>query len=186
MLDRFRSATYLVALKWKQGEARAIGTMRRPARQDLLVLFDIPPAGDFDHDLGRVPDTTEYIKLFGPRLLKHCGTDPVFVDARLIDDDRHREGFARHPLTELLERGRLAGAHPCPVTGLNRLEAYQAAVGRFAKNHAPLPVCLRLEASDLERGTLAADISTLLDQIQCEPGRVFVVVDLGGRQLAEN
>jgi hypothetical protein len=183
MLKRFGRARYLVALKWKQGEARAIGTARRPIKEDIIALFDMPPAGDFDHELGRVPEPTEHIKLFGPRLEKHCGSTPSFVDAVLVDDDRHSEGLARHPLTELLERGRLAGARPCPATSLDRSEAYQAAVLRFVRAHPEMPICLRLSPTQLERPTLASDVTTLLSKLECTANRVFLVLDLGGSGL---
>jgi hypothetical protein len=186
MLEQFRRAMNLVALKWKQGEARAISTVPRAVVGDLCVLFDMPPAGDFDHELGRVLEPTEHIKLFGARLEKHCGSNPVFIDAALVDDERHREGFVNHPLTELIERGRLAGSRPCPVTGLARTPEYQAAVARFVRDHPVMPLCLRLSASDLERSSLGVDLSTLLSDLKCDPARVIVVFDLGPRDLQES
>ncbi len=104
----------------------------------------------------------------------------------LVDDDRHGEGLAQHPLTELLERGRLAGARPCPVTGIDRSSAYQAAVHRFTRAHPLLPICLRLNASQLESPTLARDLASVLGELECAPNRTILVIDLGGRELTES
>jgi hypothetical protein len=48
MLRRFDHTCHLSILKWKQGESAALGTARIPPER-LIPLFDMPPAGDFDH-----------------------------------------------------------------------------------------------------------------------------------------
>jgi hypothetical protein len=168
------------------GEARALSTVALRVQRNTVALFDVPPAGDFDHELGRTPEPTEHIKLFGPRLAKYWGARPTFVDAALIDDERHREGLASHPLTELLERGRLEGARPCPVVGLGRSTEYMAAVARFVANHELLPICVRITATELESPSLAAERSALLSALGCETRRAYLVVDFGARHLDDD
>lgn len=185
MFEQSRSAIYLAALKWKQGEARAVATAKRSDREDMAILFDMPPAGDYDHELGRTPTPTEHIRLFGPRLEKHCGSMPVFVDALRVDDARHSDGLRTHPLTELLERGRLHGGRPCPVTNIDRSEGYQRAVERFCRHHPQLPIAIRLTASQLEGPALDVELSGLLALLGCEPERVFLVIDFGAPDLHE-
>src|ERR1700751_5083992 len=117
-LADFRHTDILAVLKWKQGERIALSTHRRgPSR--LHILFDMPPAGEFNHERGRPLTPTEHIRLFGRRLHEVWGKRVAFVDAGSIDDQTHHEGVARHPLTELLERARLAGATACPAISLS-------------------------------------------------------------------
>src|SRR5882757_8018245 len=106
----FRHTDCLAILKWKQGERTALATFR-PGPSRLHVVFDMPPAGDFDHEKQRPLTPTEHIKMFGRRLRDAWGNRVAFVDASCIDDELHKEGLTRHPLTELLERARL-GARP--------------------------------------------------------------------------
>ena len=102
-MEPFRHTDFLAILKWKQGERAALTTFR-PGPTRLHVLFDMPPAGDFDHEKQRPLTPTEHIKMFGRRLRDAWGTRVAFVDASCIDDELHKEGLTRHPLTELLER----------------------------------------------------------------------------------
>src|SRR5262245_22642613 len=117
MLGLFDHTCHLSILKWKQGESTAVGTANGD-RSRLIPLFEMPPAGNFDHERRRFLSPTEHIRLFGPRLRERWGQRPAFVDALMVDDEMHRKGLARHPLTELLERARLAKALAFPVTSL--------------------------------------------------------------------
>jgi GNAT superfamily N-acetyltransferase len=120
MLGRFDHTCYLAVMKWKYGESSALRTARVD-RGRLHPLFEMPPAGDYDHEKQRPLSPTEHIRLFGPRLRERWGQRPAFIDAKMVDDEIHRQGLARHPLTELLERARLARALALPVTSLARI-----------------------------------------------------------------
>ena len=90
-LSHFDIPILLAILKWKQGERAALTTYcNGPGR--LHVLFDMPPAGDFDHEKHRPLTPTEHIKMFGRRLRDAWGNRVAFVDASCIDDELHREG----------------------------------------------------------------------------------------------
>jgi hypothetical protein len=183
MLSPFRNATYMPTLKWKVGESRALGSLRGRARDQILPLFDMPPAGGFDHEAGRTLLPTEHIRALGPRLYKQWGKRPVFVDGARVDDEKHKAGLAAHPLTEMIERARLAGALACPVTGLNRSLEYQSAVSRFLSHHAPLPICIRVNASDLEAPGFSGRLRLLLWELSCEATRAVLMLDFGGMPL---
>lgn len=183
MLNSFRDATYMPILKWKVGEARALGTVRGVARDQILPIFDMQPAGAFDHEAGRALLPTEHIRSLGPRLYKQWGKRPVFVDGVRIDDERHREGISAHPLTELLERARLAGAVACPVTAIGRNIEYQAAVARFIEHHSPLPICVRVTTGDLESPEFGGRLRLLLWELGVEASRAVLVLDLGAMSL---
>jgi T4 beta protein len=175
-LGPFRHTDFLAVLKWKQGERTALATFRAgPGR--LHVLFDMPPAGDFDHEKQRPLTPTEHIKMFGRRLQDAWGNRVAFVDAGCVDDDLHKEGLTRHPLTELLERARLAGALACPAVTLSHSDEYRRAVHRFVERNPEFPICVRVESSDLDRPTFQTDLKGMLRELQCEPSRCFLVLD---------
>jgi hypothetical protein len=173
----FGSSDFLAVLKWKQGERAALSTA---ANLPVVahVLFEMPPAGDFDHEKGRPLSPTEHIKVFGTRLKECWGRRPAFIDAKLIDNDVHKIGFDRHPLTELLERGRVAGSLPLPATSLHHSAEYQSAVRRFTHFHPHLPLSIRIKPEDLDSRDLKSGLSELLDKAGTSAERVFVVMDL--------
>lgn len=172
----FRHTDFLAILKWKQGERAALTTFR-PGPSRLHVLFDMPPAGDFDHEKQRPLTPTEHIKMFGRRLRDAWGNRVAFVDASCIDDELHKEGLTRHPLTELLERARLAGALACPAVSLSHSNQYRRAVHRFIERNPDLPICVRVESSHLDSPNFQADLKSMLSELRCEPSRCFLVLD---------
>jgi hypothetical protein len=176
MLRSFDHTCHLSILKWKQGESTALSTARI-ARGRLIPLFDMPPAGDFDHEKQRPLSPTEHIRLFGRRLRDRWGQRVAFVDAIMIDDEMHKEGLTRHPLTELLERARIAKALALPVTSIGRSGEYQQATRRFMENNPGLPICFRAAPSDLDSDTFAADIKVLMGDLSCKPAQIFLVLD---------
>jgi hypothetical protein len=175
-LGPFRHTDCLAILKWKQGERTALATFR-PGPSRLHVLFDMPPAGDFDHEKQRPLTPTEHVKMFGRRLREAWGNRVAFVDAGCIDDELHKEGLTRHPLTELLERARLAGALACPAISLSHSDEYRRAVHRFIERNPDFPICVRIESSHLDSPTFQNDLKGMLSELQCEPSRCFLVLD---------
>jgi hypothetical protein len=172
----FSHSDYLAVLKWKQGERNALLTYR-PSPNRLHVLFDIPPAGDFDHDEKRRLTPTEHIKMFGKRLHDAWGNRVAFIDAGMVDDDLHKKGLTRHPLTELIERARTAGALACPCVSLNHSAEYHAAVRRFVERNPELPICIRVEANHLDAKDFQPSLLGMLSELQCEASRCFLVLD---------
>jgi hypothetical protein len=175
-VGKFGHTDFLAILKWKQGERSALSTFRRGPNR-LHVLFEMPPAGDYDHDKQRPLTPTEHIKLFGRRLRESWGTRIAFVDAGCIDDDAHKAGFPRHPLSELLERAKLAGARACPAVSLTHSDGYRKAVRRFVEWNSELPVCIRVDAASFDSATFTADLESMLRDISCRPNRCFLVLD---------
>jgi Beta protein len=176
MLGRFDHTCHLSIMKWKQGESTALGTARVD-RERLIPLFDMPPAGDFDHEKRRPLTPTEHIRLFGQRLHQRWGQRVAFVDAANIDDELHKAGLTRHPLTELLEKARAARALALPVTSVIRPADYQRATKRFVVDNPNLPVCFRITSGELDSGTFEADVKGLLRELGCSAAQVFLVLD---------
>jgi hypothetical protein len=176
MLRPFDHTCHLSILKWKQGESTALGTARITSER-LIPLFEMPPAGDFDHEERRPLTPTEHIRFFGRRLRQRWGQRAAFVDAEMIDDDMHKQGLARHPLTELIEKARIARALALPVTSIGRSDDYQRATRKFVANNSRFPICLRATSANLDSSTFAADLKALIGELKCEPSQVFFVMD---------
>jgi hypothetical protein len=171
-----RHSDYLAVLKWKQGERNALITYR-PGPSRLHVLFDIPPAGDFDHEQKRRLTPTEHIKMFGKRLHDSWGNRVAFIDAGMVDDELHKAGLTRHPLTELIERARMAGALACPCVSLSHSTEYRLAVQRFVKWNPELPICIRVEAKHLDTKDFQKNLLAMLREVKSEASRCFLVLD---------
>ncbi|MGJ5000101.1 beta family protein [Bradyrhizobium sp. HKCCYLRH2060] len=172
----FRHTDCLAIMKWKQGERAALSTYSASASR-LHVLFEIPPAGDYDQEKQRPLTPTEHIRLFGKRLCDAWGNRVVFIDAGYIDDERHKEGFPRHPLTELIERARTAGALACPAISPSHSTEYVRAVKRFVEWNPGYPVCVRVQAKHLDSPTFQADLESLIRDLRCRPSDCFLVLD---------
>lgn len=173
-----RSVSYLPIVKWKAGERRALETLWPSRRGSLVPLFEMPPAGDFDHEEQRTLSPTEHIRLFGKRLYDAWGRSLAFVDAKAVDDDTHKAGLSAHPLTELLERARLARALACPATSLTHSSEYQDAVRRFTSRHPHLPIAIRVNPlDDMESESFSENLKKLLRDLSCTPSRVVLVLD---------
>lgn len=189
MLGLLHSVSYLAIVKWKAGERRALESLWPSRRHWMIPLFEMPPAGDFDHEEQRVLSPTEHIKSFGRRLHDSWGHSLAFIDAKAVDDDIHKAGLSAHPLTELLERARLAKALACPATSLKHSPEYQNAVRRFVSRDSHLPIAIRVNPlDDMESETFSKDLQGLLDHLGCAPERVALVLDfasLGALKRAE-
>ena len=97
MLGLLHSVSYLAIVKWKAGERRALESLWPSRRRWMAPLFEMPPAGDFDHEEQRILSPTEHIKSFGRRLHDSWGHSLAFIDAKAVDDDIHKAGLSAHP-----------------------------------------------------------------------------------------
>lgn len=178
MYAQLANSMYFPNLKWKQGESWALASTPPQLRRRITPMFSMPPSGGYDHATGRFLGPLEHIKTMA-RLYSSWGNQVAFIDAKHLDDKKHREALPRHPLTELLERARSTGGLACPSTALDRSEDYQNAVARFVRKHEyQFPISIRLSGGDLEQPTLRMDLDSLLKRLECPPSRSVLVVDL--------
>lgn len=169
---------YLPQAKWKAGERRAFKTATFP-QERIVPAFVIPPAGSFDPDEQRVLSATEYLGRFGQQLAECRGRRLAFIDAGLIDDERHREAVGAHPLTELLERAWLSGANAAPIFSPLSSPEYKAAVTRFLERDQTAPACLRIRLSDLESIASASELESYILNVGGVPERTVLLLDGG-------
>lgn len=173
---------YLPQAKWKSGERRAFRTAS--ARADRFIpVFKITPAGSFDPDEQRVLTPTEYLGRFGHQLADSRGRRLAFIDAELVDDDRHRKAVAAHPLTELLERARLCGANAAPTFSRNSSAEYKEATRRFIERDSNAVICFRVSLQELEDTVSASELVGHVLDVGGTPGRTVLLIDGGPLQI---
>lgn len=172
-------AIYMPQLKWKLGERWALKSARSARSGRVLPAFKIPPAGGFDPEQQRVLTTVEYLHSFGRQLADCWDRRLALIDAELLDDQRHSEAVADHPLTALLERARLAGANAAPIFGLGNSAEYHRAVKRYADRNASAPACLRINLEQLESIPNAAFLVEFVSQLGFTPSSVILLLDGG-------
>jgi len=150
-----------------------------PNCNDLTIpIFIVPPAGDFDHDLGKILAPADHVKLFGKKLYDSRGKRPAFIDAVYLDDERHRVDSTTHPLTALIERALIAGAIAWPLTSIGRSDDYQEAVAKAHLRHQ-MPVAMQLSLADLQSASLNEKLISLCNQVSCDPEDAVLIVDAG-------
>ena len=165
-------------LPLKKGERDAFNTTSAFVNDHWTPIFVVPPAGDFDHDVGRITTPAEHVRLFGKRLFESRRNRPNFIDALYLDDERHRVAFNVHPLTALLERARLAHAQAWPLTSYGRSDAYQEAVAKAHLAHQ-CPVGIQISLAELGMANLSTRVTSLCNQVSCDPLDAVLVVDAG-------
>lgn len=172
-------AWYMPKLPWKKGERDAFKTIRALINAMTIPIFMIPPAGEFDHEIGYIPSPAEHIQLFGKRLFECRGKRAAFIDALYLDDERHRAADPNiHPLTALLERARLTHAVAWPLTSIGRSDGYQEAVAKAHLLHQ-MPVAMQISLAELESPTLGEKLMSLCNQVSCDPADAVLIIDAG-------
>ena len=188
MLAAYRAwlskTAYMPKLPWKKGERDAFKSTQPAINNVTTPIFAAPPAGDFDHEIGHIATPAEHVLLFGPRLFDLRRQCPAFIDANYLDDARHRVDPNVHPLYALLERARLAGSHAWPLTGIGRSDEYQEATAKFHLKHN-VPIALEINLADLGSAEIARKLTSLCNQVSCDPADAVLVVNAGPLQVSE-
>ncbi|WP_150291705.1 beta family protein [Sphingobium estronivorans] len=179
------NAVYLSQLKWKAGERRALATARSARSGRMIPAFKIPPAGGFDPEQQKVLTTTEYLRSFGKQLADCWDRRIAFIDAALIDDEHHREAIGGHPLTELLERARLAGGNAAPIFSSGNSDDYKAAVRRFLGRNDSPPSCLRLKIDEMENLEGPEALRVIAADFGANPSSTVILLDGGPLAIHE-
>ena len=179
---RMTGVVYMPQAKWKAGERRAFRTASSQADR-LVPAFKIPPAGSFDPDEQRVLTPTEYLGRFGHQLSESRGRRLTFIDAELVDDERHRRAVNVHPLTELLERARLCGANAAPIFSRRSSADYKEATRRFIRRDPNAVICLRVGLEELEEISSASELVGHVLALGGSPARTVLLVDGGPLQI---
>ena len=166
---------YMPLLKSRAGEFRALRSLTRSQRSQLLPLMDlVPPLWDFEKE-APTRSMDEHASLVSPHLWRSWGPDlPILLDGQNLDTDTAE----RNPLEQIIEGCRARGIQAIPVTGLDRSQEYQSAVRRSLTRDRR-GSCIRLESEDLAAiGRLEAALKDLMESLGLDPSNVDLLVDL--------
>ena len=157
---------YMPLLKSRAGEFRALRSLTRSQRSQLLPLMDlVPPLWDFEKE-APTRSMDEHASLVSPHLWRSWGPDlPILLDGQNLDTDTAE----RNPLEQIIEGCRARGIQAIPVTGLDRSQEYQSAVRRSLTRDRR-GSCIRLESEDLAAiGRLEAALKDLMESARARP-----------------
>lgn len=170
---------YWPVLKGKLAE-RMLFSKHDAARVNLIgATVIVPPAGQYDREADQRLTPSEHIKAFGGRMRRAFGGRPFFIDASHLDNDAHRVPGFEHPLVELFERAKSAGARPSVCVHLGSSSAYRAAAARIVMANRERACGIKIRVADLETLTLRADLEELLDELGTEPSNCVLFLDAG-------
>lgn len=105
--------TYFPALRFKQGEYRALSKMPVDLLNNIEPRFIVPPSNEIDPELGRKPTKDEIGHISGERIGKHWPFRRAFLDTQFIAEDVGDDG-----LRKLFARARSYNANIVPVATL--------------------------------------------------------------------
>ncbi len=182
---RMSGVIYMPQAKWKSGERRAFRTASAQADR-FVPAFKITPAGSFDPDEQRVLTPTEYLGSFGHQLAECRGRRLAFIDAELVDDERHQKAVDVHPLTELLERARLCGANAAPIFSRGSSADYKEATSRFIRRDSDAVACFRVGLQELEDISSGSELVGHVLELGGTPARTVLLVDGGPLQIDDS
>ncbi|HMY17511.1 MAG TPA: beta family protein [Polyangium sp.] len=175
--------TYIPILKWKAGEQQALRDLFAADKSLVTPLAEITPAPwdyvrdqptkTIDAQIGDVPE----------QILKHWGTDDIFIDLVHIDPaDRLANGA--HPVTSIFAAMRSQKIAAIPVTSVNRDGTYQAAVASVVATDKR-GVCIRLSDEEAFSENLPALLASLLTLLVVAPSDVDLVIDMNAMVAGE-
>lgn len=150
----FNDRHYVPAIRWRQGEFSALQELRAEQRKNVTPLVDIPPIPwDFKTDQpARTPDY--HLRDVPEQMANIWGSDaPIFVDCGLLDP-QIRMDAEEHPVDHLFDVLDSKGVKAIPVTGIDRDDEYQSAIGRVAAFDRR-GLCIRARPDELEQEDFA-------------------------------
>jgi Beta protein len=168
---------YVPVLKWRQGEYQALMRLAASHKDRVTPLIEITPP-DFDFEAQEpAKSIDDHLRKFGPRLKVKWGARPAFLDTSRLDPTA-RMFTGQHPLTHLLEAARAVDGRLIPVTALNRDLAHYNAVAA-AHQVDQDGVAVRCSLDDVGDGSFAAQLLTLLAQLEVAVDDADLIIDLG-------
>jgi hypothetical protein len=177
----FDQKHYVPILKAKGGEFRALKETAENVRKDLtplLEIMDVPPKY-LDGEIDPVPSKSDevHIATVADNIAKAWGTDRrAFIDGFYVEDMEPLD--EKEPIGVLLDELRRRKVKAVPVTGLDRLAEYNAAI-KDAVIKDERGFCLRLQESDLQSEDLEKQLRTTLKYFGVASTKVDLLIDYG-------
>lgn len=171
---KFSDKHYVPAMKWRQGEMKAIGDLTAQQKAGLTPLIEIPPIPwDYENDLP-AKDIDQHLAQTITQISANWGTSSAFLDVEAVQTEVLASGM--HPILHLVSSGMQQGLNLIPVTGLDRDAAYMAALQNLISAGIG-EVGIRLRATAIFSTTLDVDLSTLLGNLGIPISQAHVILD---------
>lgn len=179
---RHSSRMYVPALKWRQGEYRALQVLAPSVKASLMPLIDVPPIS-WDYVQERPQkDIEEHLRPIPQQVRNSMEDLPFYMDLGLLDPaDRMPTG--EHPVRALLRQ--LSSLSVVPVTGLDREIDYQDAV-KEVNREFQLGVCLRVGLEELFADAFESRAESLLSILSASVDQADLIVDLQSVDTAQS
>lgn len=168
---------YVPCLRWKMGEYQAVMRLSPAAKCALTPMIDIPEIGwDFDTRT-EAKSLDEHLAKFAPRVQEKWGTQPCFVDGRLLPP-AGTMATGLHAMPAIFDALRVQGCQAVPVTGPERATEYQIAIREIVARDRR-GVCLRIPLEWALGSNTNTDVNRLLNGMDLKYGDAHLVLDMG-------
>lgn len=173
---------YVPALKWRQGEYRALQVLAPSVKAFIMPLIEVPPIPwDYVQEQAQ-KKLEEHLRPIPQQLLKSIGDLPFYIDLGLLDP-AERMNSGEHPVTALFRQ--LSGLSAVPVTGLDRDINYQDAVKEVNRDFKQ-GICLRVGLEDLFADVFESRAESLLNILSVAPADADLIIDLQALDAAQS
>ncbi len=171
-----RKKDYVPVLKWRMGEYQALLRLSDAQKERVVPLIEVTKP-DFDFETLQPKKTVdEHFKKFATRLHDKWGARRALLDAGLLEPSA-RMANGVHPVIFLHSQAASKGCYPVPVTSFGRDAQYQAAV-RAVEQRFETGLALRLKLEEILDPDFEANVTILLQQLDCELSTTDFVLDL--------
>lgn len=175
MAFSFDQKHYVPALKWRQGEYKALATLAGDVKEHVTPLLEIAPI-PWDHE-DEQPQRTidQHLAPMPQQLETNWGKDYAFLDCNLVGAERVQG--VTHPVEWMATNAAQRGLRLIPVTALDRDAAYQAAVGICALGKSR-QVAIRIGTDDIFDDQVSDLLTGLLETLNVLVENVHIIIDL--------
>lgn len=176
----FDQKHYVPILKAKGGELRALKEASTTVRRSLTPLLEAPDVSTKPGEDDPVPTKSDeaHVLKVAKEIGKCWGSDRrVFIDGFYIEQ-KPKLADGREPAGALLDHLRDEGVRTIPVTGLDRVGDYDAAI-KAAIDKDERGVCIRLWEPDLESDDLENQLASLVKFLGVKADAADLLIDFG-------
>jgi len=166
---------YVPILRQKYAEMEALRYLLSADKQHVTPLIELPPTL-IKRYRKKLTNSSDFFREIAIEIAGAWGQAPLFIDIKLLCTVYGLPG-GPHPLWSFSDVARtLRLPIIIPVTGLNRSQGYQMAVGKVVAADGR-GVCVRLLEADLYDPLLEKRLRGLLDSLKIEPKQTDLLVD---------
>lgn len=174
----FDHTQYIPCLRWKTGEYQAVLRLPEEIKKKFTPLIEVPEFG-FDFDKKKEPRTIDdHVGDFPKRVHDKWGKASCFIDMKNVSCSKNMAN-GKNPIVFILDKLLEMGCSFIPVAGLNRDKLCQDEIKKILHKDKSLNLCLRIRIDELASNDFRKKINLLLSELDIEPGKTHLIIDLG-------